>query len=318
MRARVRASQPIVREMTDTQREWTIDRPGESRLHVRTWEDPAARAVVCVAHGLGDHAGRFERVGRALSARGIAVHSLDLPGHGKSGGPRGHIRGWSEFYGALAALIERVCPEGNARPLGLIGHSMGALVALDWALAHPSRTRALVLSAPPFELAMKPIIFKVWLARIAEQVVPALTQANQIPPSLLSHDPEVIRAHRRDPLVHHRVSARLYLEYVRNRRRLYGSAGKLAVPTLVIQGGADPVASAPAAERWAGSAAPGRTTLRLYPGLYHEVLNEYEGPAILAELAAWMEARLLGGEAGPAPPSSRAPDAPAPTGGSAA
>lgn len=294
MRARVRASHPILRDMTDTQREWTIERPGESGLHVRTWEDPAARAVVCVAHGLGDHAGRFEHVGRALSARGIAVHSLDLPGHGKSGGPRGHIRSWSEFYGALAALIERVCPEGDGRPLGLIGHSMGALVALDWAQAHPSRTRALVLSAPPFELAMKPLVFKVWLARIAEFAVPALTQSNQIPPSLLSHDPEVVRAHRRDPLVHHRVSARLYVEYIRNRRRLFGSARTLAVPTLVIQGGADPVASAPAAERWVAGTPAGRATLRLYPGLYHEVLNEYEGPAILESLASWMEATLLG------------------------
>ncbi len=280
--------------MTDTQREWTIERPGECGLHVRTWEDSTSRAVVCVAHGLGDHAGRFEHVGRALSARGIAVHSLDLPGHGKSGGPRGHIRGWSEFYGALAALIERVSPEGDGRPLGLMGHSMGSLVALDWAIAHPSRTRALVLSAPPFELAMKPLVFKVWLARIAEFVVPALTQSNQIPPSLLSHDPEVVRAHRRDPLVHHRVSARLYVEYIRNRRRLFESAGTLAVPTLVIQGGADPVASAPATARWAERAPRGRATLRLYPGLYHEVLNEYEGPAILEELASWVEVKLLG------------------------
>ncbi len=304
--------------MTDTQREWTIDRPGESGLHVRTWEDPAARAVVCVAHGLGDHAGRFEHVGRALSARGIAVHSLDLPGHGKSGGPRGHIRGWSEFYGALAALVERVSPEGDPRPLGLIGHSMGALVALDWAIAHPSRTRALVLSAPPFELAMKPLVFKVWLARIAEFLVPALTQSNQIPPSLLSHDPEVVRAHRRDPLVHHRVSARLYVEYIRNRRRLFASAGSLSVPTLVIQGGADPVASAPAARRWVEGAPPGRATLRLYPGLYHEVLNEYEGPAILEDLVAWIEARLLSGGAGPAPPSNPGSGAPAPPGGCAA
>ena len=283
--------------MPEQNREWWIERSGESRLHVRTWEDPAARGVVCVVHGLGDHAGRFEHVGRALSARGLAVHSLDLPGHGRSEGPRGHIRGWSEFHDALAVLIARVHGDGDPRPLGLLGHSMGALVALDWALENPSRVRALVLSAPPFDLAMKPLVFKVWLARIAEKVVPALTQANQIPPSLLSHNPEVVRAHRADPLVHHRVSARLYIEYVRRRGRLFDRARTLAVPTLVLQGGSDPVASAPAAVRFTERAPRGVATLRLYPGLFHEVLNEYEGPAILEEMGAWLEYALLAGAA---------------------
>jgi alpha-beta hydrolase superfamily lysophospholipase len=285
--------------MTELQREWWIERPGESRLHVRTWEDPAARGVVCLVHGLGDHAGRFERVGRALSARGLAVHSLDLPGHGRSEGPRGHIRGWGEFHDALASLIAQVHGAGDPRPLGLLGHSMGALVALDWALENPSRVRALVLSAPPFDLAMKPLVFKVWLARIAERVVPALTQANQIPPSLLSHNPEVVRAHRADPLVHHRVSARLYIEYVRMRGRLSDRAGSLAVPTLVLQGGSDPVASAPAAARFTERAPRGTATMRLYPGLFHEVLNEYEGPAILEEMGAWLEHALFADGASP-------------------
>jgi alpha-beta hydrolase superfamily lysophospholipase len=290
--------------MTELQREWWIERPGERRLHVRTWEEPAARGVVCVVHGLGDHAGRFERVGRALSGRGLAVHSLDLPGHGRSEGPRGHIRGWGEFHGALASLIAQVHAAGDPRPLGLLGHSMGALVALDWALENPARVRALVLSAPPFDLAMKPLVFKVWLARIAERVVPALTQANQIPPSLLSHNPEVVRAHRADPLVHHRVSARLYIEYVRMRGRLFDRAGTLAVPTLVLQGGSDPVASAPAAARFTERAPRGTATLRVYPGLFHEVLNEYEGPAILEEMSAWLEHALFAGETDP-PGASR-------------
>jgi alpha-beta hydrolase superfamily lysophospholipase len=290
--------------MTEPEREWWIERPGGSRLHVRTWAGAAPWGVVCVVHGLGDHAGRFAHVGRALSARGLAVHSLDLPGHGRSEGPRGHIRGWSEFHDSLAALIARVAGEGGPRPLGLLGHSMGALVALDWTLRNPTRVRALVLSAPPFELAMKPLVFKVWLARIAEKVVPALTQANQIPPSLLSHDPEVVRAHRADPLVHHRVSARLYIEYVRMRGKLFDRAGSLSVPTLVLQGGSDPVASAPTAVRFAERAPRGTVTMRLYPGLFHEVLNEYGGPAILEELTAWIERALRGA---PEPPETRGP-----------
>jgi lysophospholipase len=119
----------------------------------------------------------------------------------------------------------------------------------------------------------------------------------------------VIRAHRSDPLVHHRVSARFYVEYVRTRAALNAKAAALPVPTLVIQGGADPVASAPAAERWARAVPDGLATIRVYPGLLHEVLNEPEGPAILEEVAAWCERTVDG--AAPAPRRPAPPD-PAP------
>ena len=277
-----------------TYREWWIERPGRLKLHVRAWEPERPQAALVVLHGLGDHAGRYERFGRGLARRGFAVHALDLPGHGQSEGRRGHIRGWSDLRDALDDVVSAVCPAGDGRPLLLFGHSMGALVALDWAFANPERAHALLLSAPPFELAMKPLVFKVWLARLAEQLFPALTQGNQIPPSMLSRDPEVIRAHRADPLVHRRISARFYLEYIRTRTRLSALAPELAVPTLVIQGGDDPVASAAAAGRWAAAAPPGRITFRLYPGLLHEVLNELEGPGILEEAADWCEQTVNG------------------------
>lgn len=233
-----------------------------------------------------------------MARRGFAVYALDLPGHGLSDGPRGHVRSWIEFREAVSALIGQIRPAGETRPLLFLGHSLGALVALDWVFANPGRVRALVLSAPPFELAMRPVIFKVWLARLAERVVPALTQGNQIPPSLLSRDPEVVRAHRADPLVHNQISARLYIEFLKAQQAAARRAPELPVPALVIQGGRDPVASASAAERWANAAPPGRVTFRLCPPCLHEVLNEPEGPVALEEMGAWCE-RMADGASPP-------------------
>jgi len=283
--------------LSESHREWWMERDGGGRLHVHSWEPETPRGAVIIFHGLGDHAGRFDKVGRALAGRGLAAHALDLPGHGRSDGPRGHIRSWRDLRESVDRLVERVSPPDGGRPLLALGHSMGALVALDWMYRNPGRVRALVLSAPPFELAMKPLVFKVWLARLAERLVPALTQDDQIPPSLLSRDPEVIRAHRADPLVHRRVSARFYVEYLRTRTALAARAPELPVPTLVIQGGSDPVASAPAAERWAHRTPRGLTTIRVFPGLLHEVLNEPEGPAILEDVVAWC-ARMAEGPGG--------------------
>lgn len=301
---RERVARPFCEEATlePSEREWWIDSPGAARLHVRTWEASGGRAQIVILHGLGDHAGRFGRVGLELARRGFSASALDLPGHGLSGGPRGHVRSWNEYRAALGALLAQLRPPGETRPLILLGHSMGGLVALDWMFAYPGRVRALVLSAPPFELAMKPLIFKVWLARFAERVVPALTQGNQIPPSLLSRDPEVVRAHRADPLIHHRISARLYIEFLKAQQAAARRAREMTVPTLIIQGERDPVASAPAAERWAAAAPPGRVTFRVWPGCLHEVLNEPEGPRVLEEVAVWCESMADGA---PAPSSEQ-------------
>src|SRR6185369_1634502 len=131
---------------------------------------------------------------------------------------------------------------------------------------------------PPFELSLRPAALKVHAARILGLIWPGFTQTNQIPPSLLTHDPEVIRAHRADKLVHFQISARLFLELTRMRRTLASVAATHAIPTLLIQGGADPVTSCAGCALWAKGAKAGLVTYREYPGLFHEVLNEVEGP----------------------------------------
>ena len=86
-----------------------------------------------------------------------------------------------------------------------------------------------------------------------------------------------------------RDSARLFLEFQAMRRALAKVAGTLSIPTLLIQGGADPVSSCLGCAQWAKAAKPGMVTYKEYPGLFHEVLNEPEGAAILDEIIAWLK-----------------------------
>lgn len=275
-----------------TSRERWIDVPERWKLFVRSWgEDPGAPGVA-ILHGLGDHSGRWERVGRTFADRGFAAYAIDLPGHGRSEGQRGHVDSWNDYREALSCWLRTIREEGRDRPWTIFGHSMGALVALDWTRRNAGSADALVLSAPPFELSLRPDAVRVHAARIIGLLWPAFTQGNQIPPSLLSHDPEVIRAHRADPHVHHRISARLFLEFQSVRGALAKCAGTHSIPTLVIQGGSDPVTSPLGSAQWARRAPPGLVTYREYPGLFHEVLNEAQGAAILAEVVAWLDRTL--------------------------
>jgi alpha-beta hydrolase superfamily lysophospholipase len=107
-------------------------------------------------------------------------------------------------------------------------------------------------------------------------------------PSMLSHDQTIVREHMEDPLVHYRISARLFFELQTVRGDLCRRGPRLDHQTLLLHGGADHVASAPGAAKWSRTAPDGRTTLRIYPGLYHEVLNEIERDEIIASMADWL------------------------------
>ena len=263
------------------------------RLFTRAWESSPGAPAVGIVHGLGDHSGRWERVGRTLHDHGMSAYALDLPGHGQSEGRRGHVTSWDDYRNAITRWMDGLqAKDGPDRRWALLGHSLGGLIALDWADRNADRLDALVLSAPPFELSLHPSAIKVHAARLIGALWPGFTQSNQIPPSLLSHDPEVIRAHRADTLVHFRISARLFLEFQRMRRTLTNAAAGHSLPTLIIQGGADPVTRCTGCAAWARSAKEGLVTYREYPGLFHEVLNEPEGPAILDEIVAWLKERL--------------------------
>jgi len=275
-----------------TSRDGWIETAHGPRLFTRAWGDDPKAPAVAIVHGLGDHSGRWERVGRTLASRGFAAYALDLPGHGRSEGKRGHVRSWDDYRLALTDWMEVLRHEDGGRRWALLGHSLGALIALDWAYRNPGLVDALVLSAPPFELSLHPAAIKVHAARLIGLLWPGFTQSNEIPPSLLSHDPEVIRAHRADPLVHFRISARLFLELQRMRRYLAGIAASNTIPTLIVQGGADPVSSCAGCAAWAKSAKDGLVTYREYPGLFHEVLNEPQGPAILDGIIVWLKETL--------------------------
>ena len=264
------------------------------RLFTRAWEAGPGAPAVGIVHGLGDHSGRWQRVGETLRNRGFSAYALDLPGHGRSEGKRGHVKSWDDYRNALTRWTEELRREGPERRWALLGHSLGGLIALDWADRNPGRVDALVLSAPPFELSLRPDAIKVHAARLIGALWPGFSQTNQIPPSLLTHDPEVIRAHRADKLVHFQISARLFLEFTRMRRTLASVADKHAIPALIIQGGADPVTRCTGCAAWAKNAKAGLVTYREYPGLFHEVLNEVEGPAILEDVILWLK-QAIGG-----------------------
>src|SRR6184192_3328433 len=144
-------------------------------LHELHWPASSPVGGVALIHGYGEHIARYDQVGKALAARGLTVRGIDFRGHGQSAGARGHIRRFDEYLDDLAALIARCAPELSGRPLFLVAHSMGGLVAAEYLLKHGSEPfSAVVLSSPYFALKLKVSPIKIAAGRFFSSLIPKL------------------------------------------------------------------------------------------------------------------------------------------------
>jgi acylglycerol lipase len=259
-------------------------------LEVRTLRWPAAgtpRAHVLLVHGIAEHAGRHAHVAARLALAGIETHAYDLRGFGASGGPRAYVERWSDYHDDLEDRLVAVRAVAAPRPVVLYGHSMGGLIALGYVLADAPRPRPelLVLSAPAIVAAVAR--WKRLLADVLGRAMPRLEIPNDLPPGGLSRDPQVEVAYRSDPLNVHRTTARLGMELFHEQARVAARLARLStvpVPTYVLHGSDDPIVPLSSSASLEGKA---NVTRRVYPGLRHEMHNEREALAVIADTLAW-------------------------------
>jgi alpha-beta hydrolase superfamily lysophospholipase len=273
------------------------------RLHVVGHPVANPRGGIVIAPGFAEHAGRYARLMTDLAARGYASFLIEPRGHGTSTGPRGHTPSWAALQDDLTAAIdalesERRLPARRA----LFGASMGGLVAAEWVPAHPGRFSGLVLVAP-FLAPAKPLPpLKVALADLVTGVLPRLSQSHGLRGRDLSHDATVVAAYDADPFLVRVMSARYFTEMRAAQARVKaaiaaGPAGTGAIldaPVLLLQGAADPVASAAAAQSFMKLAPAPGSEARVYPGMFHEPLNELDRNRVLADMARWLDRNILG------------------------
>jgi alpha-beta hydrolase superfamily lysophospholipase len=270
------------------------------RIFWRSWapDGGAVRAMIVLVHGLGEHSGRYDHVVARLVDAGYAVHAVDHRGHGRSDGPRAFIEDMDNAVADVDVLIDRAVAAQPGVPVFMLGHSMGGLIALRYALAHQDRLAGLVLSAALAQLDAVPKPLE--LVGRALSVIAPRAPLIAIDPELVSRDPAVVAAYRSDPLVHHgKIPARTAAQLADAVARFPSTVGAITVPTLILYGTADGLAP-PAGSVMLGERIGAEDkTITAYDGLFHEILNEPEREAVLEDIVGWLGARV--GIPAPAP-----------------
>ncbi len=258
-------------------------------LYWRCWlPDGEVKAVILVAHGLGEHISRYHNLVNKVVPLGYAVYGLDHRGHGKSEGQRAYIDRFESYIKDLHTLYQMVHKEHPDKKVFLYGHSMGGLIATAYALQHQHDLVGLVISAPALKPGegISPAIIA--MARILSAVTPRMG-VQALDSSYISQDKAVVEAYDKDPLVYRgKITARLGSELFSTMKAVEPHLQSITIPLLILQGTEDKLVNQSGAKALYEKAGSKDKTLKIYEGFYHEVHNEPGRDRVFSDMGVWL------------------------------
>ncbi|MEM9214930.1 MAG: lysophospholipase [Cyanobacteria bacterium P01_F01_bin.150] len=272
------------------------------------------KGIVALVHGLGSHSGLFETIVQRLIPEGYILYGLDLRGHGRSPGQRGYINSWEEFRGDLDCFLSHIIDAhyyhnpntptnkcGAAKhakdlhqhprlPLFVVGHSLGGVISLDYAMHNPEKLTGVVAIAPAIGCVGVPPI-KLQISKMLSQIWPRFTLSTGLDHGAASRDPAIITRYQNDSLRHAKGTARLATEFMTTTRWIHNHASRLACPLLILHGGKDRVALPEGSDRFFNNVHFPDKTRHLYEESYHDLHNDTNSPKVLQDLVQWLQVK---------------------------
>lgn len=258
----------------------------------QSWLAPNPRACVVISHGMGEHGGRYAPFAKILVDLGFSVYAIDHRGHGHSGAPKGLISNFQYCVDDLDHLITAIVAPQKC-PIILLGHSMGGAIATSYTLQHQDRLAALILSGAALNSDLVPGVMKL-VCKFLGTLAPRLPVL-KIDPSLVSRDPEQVTLYANDPLnMHGSVPVRTISEMVSTIVSMPSRFNEIRLPILILHGEQDQLIPAKSSSELHANISSTDKTLHIYPGLYHEVLNEIEADRqrVVGDISEWLLARF--------------------------
>ncbi len=275
--------------------EGTFKGVGGLDLYYQSWHpEGKIRGILAIVHGLGAHSGRYGNVIQHLIPKQYAVYALDLRGHGRSSGQRGYINSWADFREDLRAFLELIKTQQPQSPIFVLGHSLGAVIVLDYVLRYPQEVSKLHGA-----IALAPAIgkvgvskFRLLVGKLLSRVWPRFTLNTGIDFTAASRDEKVLAAYAQDTLRHTLATARLATEFFTTVDWVNAHAADWQLPLLILHGGADRVALPEGGEIFCQRVSCVDKSIVKYPGAYHELQNDLNYQEVLTDLEDWLERHL--------------------------
>lgn len=264
-----------------------------TKIYTETWlPDGAAKAVVIIVHGLGEHIGRYHHVAPRFVAAGYAVYGLDHHGHGNSGGdPRTYFDTFDQPLNDLKQYLDSIKAAHPGKKIFMYGHSLGSLITLAFALRNQKDLSGLVLSGAPLAVESTQPALLVTAAGVLNKIAPKMAITAPLPSSTLSRDEAVMRAYDTDPLVEHgNVRVRMGYQIFSVSRDVKAQLSQLKLPLFIFHGADDKLCPPAGSQMAYDGAGSSDKTLKFYDGLRHETHNEPEQGMVIDNIINWLNA----------------------------
>lgn len=264
------------------------------RLYFRSWNGrPKPKAILAVVHGYLEHGGRYGFFVDHFAPLGYRVYTFDQRGHGRSGGKPAFVSSFTEYLQDVDGYLRQIQQrEGDEHKIFLVGHSLGGLIALRFAIESPEGLAGVVASSPYIGNKVPVPQAKLLAARLLSRVWPTMLMDANVDPALLSHDSDVVRNYDEDPLVGKRFTVRWSAETLDAQATTLARAPELRIPCLLLQAGADGIADPEVSREFFRRLTAPDKEWKLYEGYYHEIFNEVGRDQVFRDIEEWLRKRL--------------------------
>lgn len=255
-------------------KESTFETFDRLKLFYRFYEKPGAKDLLLIVHGHGEHSGRYLKFASYLNGLDLSIAVWDLRGNGRSGGPEVYVNRFDDYLKDLSCFFEFLKKQNRVPGrVVLLGHSLGGLTAILWALRHEQEMKALILSSP--FLGIRFPSFLIHANRFLNRWVPKFCYQNPVYPPHLTHSPEEAGIYRKDPWIKRKMSVRLFEEMVQAACRVHErSETRFSVPVFILAAELEKIVDLEATRKFFGKLEAPAKELEIFPGFYHEIFNE--------------------------------------------
>jgi alpha-beta hydrolase superfamily lysophospholipase len=260
-------------------------------LFFQSWEpEGAPRAVIAIVHGGFEHSGHYGFLVDSLVDKGFALAGLDLRGHGKSKGKRGHIMAWNELREDMGSYLSKLQKEFPGRPLFLFGHSVGGTIALDYALRRSPALAGVILSGAGISTGNASRVLLA-INKLISAVFPSFSVNANFDFSIVTRDLKVVKEYESDPLILSSLSARFWAECLKTIAWVRDHASDWKLPLLVLHGSEDQNMPIEDIKEFFGDLTCEDKELITYEGGYHCPYNDLQKELVFSDIEMWIAKR---------------------------
>jgi len=264
-------------------------------LYLQAWMVDFPKASLLLVHGLGEHSSRYLSLVEKLNEVGVSVFTFDGRGHGKSaeGKPTAYFESYEDYVKDIDALFGKVKTYVPGVPAFIYGHSMGGGLVATYALRHQPDTAGVIMSSPAIKAAEGTSVFLIAISSLVSKYFPRL-KALQLDAGKISRIPDEVEKYLNDPLVYtDAIPARTGFQLLQMMRFIQENASNFSLPFLLLHGTDDGLTNPKGSELLFQKAVSTDKAIRIFPGGYHELINDLDREEVMKLIVNWVEDRIF-------------------------